>query len=328
MEPDHMTNLHRAVLATWPTPLEPAPRLAAALGLDEDDLWIKRDDLTALAGGGNKIRKLEYTCGAALAQGATTLVTVGVAQSNHARLTAAAAARLGLDVVLILAGREPADYTGNLALNGLLGARMVWAGDVDDRALEALAEDEVQRLQGAGTAAALIPFGGSNGIAVHGYANCGAELLASLPDLRRVFTAVGSAGTMAGLVHALGPQRVCGVDCGAVDDAERRVRALLAACTGSAFDGPLDIRRDQVGAGYEHLTDAAKEALVLFATHTGAVLDPVYTGRAFAGLVAAVREGTVRRGERTVFLHSGGLPGLFGKPEALAFARHAARAAA
>jgi L-cysteate sulfo-lyase len=320
-----MTNLPRAHLATWPTPLEPAPRLAAALGLHEDDLWIKRDDLTALAGGGNKIRKLEYTCGAALAEGATTLVTVGVAQSNHARLTAAAAARLGLEAVLILAGREPDGYAGNLALNGLLGARMVWAGDVDDHTLGALAEEEVRRLRAQGTAAALIPFGGSNGIAVHGYAGCGEELKAALPALRRVFTAVGSAGTMAGLVHSLGAERVCGVDCGAVDDAPSRVRTLIASCTGLPFDAPLDIRRDQIGVGYEHVTDAVKEALVLCARHTGIVLDPVYTGRALAGLVAAVHEGVVRRGEPTVFLHSGGLPGFFGNPDVLAFARQAAR---
>jgi len=320
-----MTVPHRAHLGTWPTPLEPAPRLAAALGLHANDLWIKRDDLTALAGGGNKIRKLEYTCGAALAEGAETLVTVGVAQSNHARLTAAAAARLGMDVVLILAGNEPDSYTGNLALNSLLGARMVWAGDVDDHALNALAEEEVRRLGRLGTKAALIPFGGSSGIAVHGYDDCGEELKTALPDLRRVFTAVGSAGTMAGLVHSLGAERVCGVDCGAVQDAE--TRTLIAAFTGHAFDAPLDIRRDQVGPGYEHVTDAVREALVLCATHTGIVLDPVYTGRAFAGLVAAVREGKVRPGERTVFLHSGGLPGLFGNEETMSFARHVATSA-
>ncbi|HEX8604391.1 MAG TPA: pyridoxal-phosphate dependent enzyme, partial [Pseudoduganella sp.] len=208
-----MSPLPRVSLATWPTPLERAPRLAAALGLGADDLWIKRDDLTSLAGGGNKIRKLEYTCGEALAAGATTLVTVGVAQSNHARLTAAAAACLGLECVLILAGSEPRQYTGNLALNGVLGARMLWVGDVDDAALNDLAKEEVRRLQRHGTAAALIPFGGSTGAAVHGYVNCGEELKAQLPDLARVFTAVGSAGTMAGLVQSLGAARVCGVDC-------------------------------------------------------------------------------------------------------------------
>jgi D-cysteine desulfhydrase len=127
------------LLGTWPTPLEPAPRLARALGLEDDDLWLKRDDLVGLAGGGNKVRKLEFTVGAALDDGADTLVTTGAAQSNHARLTAAAGARLGLDVVLVLAGEAGTSSSGNLALDGLLGARVVWAGRADDAALEARA---------------------------------------------------------------------------------------------------------------------------------------------------------------------------------------------
>ena len=114
-----------------PTPLEPLPRLAQALGLDAGDLWIKHDDLTGLGGGGNKLCKLEWTCGVALAAGATTLITTGAPQSNHARLTAAAGARPGLDVVLVLAGEPGASASGNLALDGLLGARMIWAGDDD-----------------------------------------------------------------------------------------------------------------------------------------------------------------------------------------------------
>jgi L-cysteate sulfo-lyase len=316
-----MSTSPRVSLASWPTPLEPAPRLAAALGLNVDDLWIKRDDLTGLAGGGNKIRKLEYTCGAAVAAGASTLVTVGVAQSNHARLTAAAGASLGLDVVLILAGSEPRQNTGNLALNGMLGAKIVWAGDVDDGTLNDLAADEVRRLQAAGITAALIPFGGSTTAAVQGYVHCGEELKAQLENLDYVFTAVGSAGTMAGLVQSLGSDRVCGVDSGAVDDAEERVRALIASFTGSECEAVLDIRKDQIGSGYEHLTQPVEEALTLFATHTGIILDPIYTGRAFAGFLAAVRDGSVRRGQRSVLLHSGGLPGFFGNPAALALSR-------
>lgn len=315
-----MTISSRVHLAEWPTPLEPAPRLATALGLRPDDLWIKRDDLTGLAGGGNKVRKLEYTCGAAVAAGATTLVTVGAAQSNHARLTAAAAARLGFDAVLILAGHPPAATTGNLVLNALLGAGIVWAGDADHATLQEMADKEVQRLRAQGTAAALIPFGGSSGMAVQGYVNCGTELARQAPDLAHVFTAVGSGGTMAGLVQCLGTGRVWGVDTGAVDDADTTVRDLIGSFTGTPYRLPLHIRGDQVGPGYASLTDPVKEALVMCATHAGIVLDPVYTGRAFAGLVAAVREGSVQRGARTVFLHSGGLPGLFGHAGAMAFA--------
>lgn len=310
----------RTHLADWPTPLEPAPRLSAALGLLPGDLWLKRDDLTGLGGGGNKLRKLEYTCGAALAAGATTVVTVGAPQSNHARLTAAAAGRLGLDSVLILAGGKPASPTGNLALNALLGARIVWAGDVDAATLDGLASEEVRRLQALGTNVALIPFGGSSGMSVQGYVDCAAELERQVPDMAHVFTAVGSGGTMAGLVQGLGTDRVCGVDTGAVGDAAARVSGLIASFTGRPCTLPLNIRMDQIGPGYEQLAASVKEALVLCARHAGVVLDPVYTGRAFAGLIAAVREGSVRRGERIVFLHSGGLPGLFGHADAMAFA--------
>lgn len=142
---------HRAVFGTWPTPLEPMPRLARAIGLGAGDLWVKRDDLTGLGGGGNKVRKLEWTCGAALADGATALVTTGAPQSNHARLTAAAGARLGLDVVLVLAGAPGSSTSGNLALDGLFGATVVWAGDVDDAGLDSTAEHVAEQLRQRGS---------------------------------------------------------------------------------------------------------------------------------------------------------------------------------
>jgi D-cysteine desulfhydrase len=305
----------KVLLGTWPTPLEPAPRLATALGLRPQDLWIKRDDLTGLGGGGNKVRKLQYTCAAALANEATTLVTVGAAQSNHARLTAAAGAHLGLDVVLVLAGQRPGLMTGNLALNGLFGAHIEWAGDVDDRELENLARRQVAQLSERGIRAELIPFGGSSVLAAHGYVDCGNELREQAPDLAHVIVGVGSGGTMAGLVAALGSERVYGVHTGAVDDPETRVRVISDGLSGGASNAPLHIRLDQVGKGYSHLTEPVREALRMAARTQGIVLDPVYTGRALAGLIAAVREGAIRPGERTVFLHSGGMPGLFGHAE-------------
>src|SRR4051812_1227033 len=146
------------LLATWPTPLEPAVRLAVELGLDE--LWIKRDDLTGLGGGGNKVRKLQYTCAQALKAGATTLVTTGAAQSNHARLTAAAAARLGLRCVLVLGGHPPASTRGNLILDQLAGARIVWAGDAPIE--EAIAAQE----------GFVIPLGGTTAFSSLGYVDC------------------------------------------------------------------------------------------------------------------------------------------------------------
>lgn len=312
-------------LGTFPTPVEPAPRLAVALGLGPDDLWIKRDDLTGLGGGGNKIRKLEWTVGAALAAGADTLVTTGAAQSNHARLTAAAGARLGLDVVLVLRGSSGASRSGNLALDGLFGARLAWAGDVDQAGLDAAAAEVCARLRADGARPALIPFGGSDVLGARGYARCGEELRAQLPDLRTVVVALGSGGTMAGLVAALGADSVLGVDTGALADPATAVAEFAAPLSteGITSDG-LRVRPDQVGRGYATLTGPAAEALRLAARTEGLVLDPTYTGRALAGLHAAVRDGDVRPGEKTVFLHTGGLPGLFGHAEAVAYAEEGA----
>jgi L-cysteate sulfo-lyase len=281
-------------LGTWPTPLEPAPRLGTALGLDE--LWLKRDDLTGLGGGGNKVRKLQYTCAQALQAGATTLVTTGAAQSNHARLTAAAAARLGLDCVLVLGGSEPPAARGNLILDQLAGARIVWAGDAP------LAE------VAAAQPGFVIPFGGTSAFSALGYVDCARELTAQLPDLSTVVVAVGSGGTMAGLVAALGPGRVFGVDTGALPDPRATVAALLDAMGVPVNPADLQIDGTHVGAGYPALTRPVQEALSLAGRTEGLFLDPIYTGRALAGLRASPPDGKV------VFLHSGGLPGLFGHP--------------
>jgi L-cysteate sulfo-lyase len=281
-------------LGTWPTPLEPAPRLGTALGLDE--LWLKRDDLTGLGGGGNKVRKLQYTCAQALHAGATTLVTTGAPQSNHARLTAAAAARLGLECVLVLRGDEPPAVRGNLILDQLAGARIVWAGDAP--------LDQVAAAQPG----FVIPFGGTSAFSALGYVDCARELTAQLPDLSTVVVAVGSGGTMAGLVAELGPGRVFGVDTGALPDARGTIAALLDAMGVPVKPDELQIDHSHVGAGYAALTRPVQEALSLAARTEGLFLDPTYTGRALAGLRASPPDGKV------VFLHSGGLPGLFGHP--------------
>jgi L-cysteate sulfo-lyase len=300
-------------LGTWPTPLEPMPRLARALGLGENDLWIKRDDLTGLGGGGNKVRKLEWTCGAALADGATVLVTTGAPQSNHARLTAAAAARLGLDVVLVLAGSPGSSRSGNLALDGLFGARVVWAGAADDQTLGSIAAQVAEDLRQRGAVPALIPFGGSSVLGARGYAECGRELLAQKPDLGAVVVAVGSGGTMAGLIDALGSARVLGVHCGAIADPARTVSELASGLSGAPVaPDDLRLRFDQVGDGYSALTEETMAALTLAARTEGIVLDPIYTGRAMAGLIAAAKDGEIAGGQPTIFLHSGGMPGLFG----------------
>ena len=287
-------------LGTWPTPVEPAPRLAAALGLQE--LWIKRDDLTGLGGGGNKVRKLQYTCAEALAAGATTLITTGVLQSNHARLTAAAAARLGLRCVLVLAGREPMIPRGNLLLDQLAGAEIVWAG-AEPPAKVAQAEAEAR------PGSHLIPFGGSAQVSVAAYVDCARELTAQVPEFDCVVVAVGSGATMAGLVRELGPERVLGVDTGAVPDPYAAVTELLG-------ERPeLTIDRSQIGLGYPAVTEPVREALKLAARTEGIFLDPTYTGRALAGLIARTAPVGLKREGRMVFVHTGGLPGLFGHPD-------------
>lgn len=309
----------RAVLGTWPTPLEAAPRLAQAIGLGATDLSVKRDDLTGLGGGGNKVRKLEWLCGAALARSADTLVTCGARQSNHARLTAAAGARLGLDVVLVLAGSGTDPGDGNVALDGLLGASVVWAGDVAHEALEPIALAVVDQLRQEGARPELIPYGGSSVLGARGYVQCGLELQQQAPDLMHVVTAVGSGGTMAGLVHALGCRRVLGVDCGAVEQPGQTVGELVAGLAGAPSQpDELRMRLDHVGAGYAVLTEPVMEALTLAARTEGLILDPIYTGRALAGLVSALNDKEIKPGEQTVLLHSGGLPGLFGHAGAVA----------
>ena len=309
-----MAALEPVRLSSWPTPIHPAARLAARLGLGADDLWIKRDDLVGLGGGGNKVRKLEYSCAQALAARATTIITTGAAQSNHARLTAAAAARLGLECVLVLHGTAPDEVLGNLILDVLAGARITWSAEPDaDGAVQA-AVDEVRA---AGGVPFVIPFGGSSSVAAAGYVECADELLDELPDLATVVVAVGSGGTMAGLVAGLGAERVIGVHTGAVEDPVTTVAGLLdgmpAAGTGSR--GDLRIVVDQVGDGYQGITPATEAAIRLVARTEGLFLDPTYTGRAMAGLVALCEDGVIARGRRTVFLHTGGLPGLLARPE-------------
>jgi L-cysteate sulfo-lyase len=296
-------------LSHWPTPLDRAPRLSAALGLRPGDLLVKRDDLTDL-GGGNKVRKLEHLVAEAVRDGATVLVTQGGVQSNHARMTAAAAARLGLRAVLVLGGTPARDRPGNLALEGALGARVVVVpdpADVDARVAEVAGD-----LRAAGEVPAVLPLGGSSATGARGYLACAAELQEQAPDARHVVVAVGSGGTMAGLVAGLGADRVLGVDTGAVPDPVERVTALAAAL--GCPEAPLRLRRDQVGRGYGAPTEAAGTALRTAARTEGLLLDPVYTAKALAGLAAAVADGSIRPGEPTVFVHTGGLPGLFGHP--------------
>jgi D-cysteine desulfhydrase family pyridoxal phosphate-dependent enzyme len=309
----------RIPLAHLPTPLEPLDRLAASVGRPEGSLWVKRDDLTGLGGGGNKARKLEYLCADALAQGCDTLVTGGGMQSNHVRMTAAAANRLGLACTILVAGEPPEVPTGNILLDELMGPDIVWTGGSGELAyedMEAAILVEAERLAAEGRRPYAMPIGGASAVGALGYVHAAAELLSQVPDVDVVVVADGSGGTHAGLAAGLGDHgRVLGVDVAARDDLETVVpaRAVEVADLSGLPEPAGTVRIDaaQRGACYGCPTDETREAVLRAARLEGLVLDPVYTGKAMAGLLAACEDGRLDGAQTVVFLHTGGLPALF-----------------
>jgi D-cysteine desulfhydrase family pyridoxal phosphate-dependent enzyme len=307
----------RLPLAHLPTPLEPMERLGARLGMEPGALWVKRDDATGLAGGGNKARKLEYLCADAIAQGCDSLVTGGGRQSNHVRMTAAAANRLGLSCTIVLGADEPSMPTGNVVLDHLLAPEIVWAGDLDYYAMEDAIEATCARLAAEGRRPYPMPIGGASTVGALGYVLAAHELLGQVDgELDWVVVADGSGGTHAGLLAGLPPTvRVLGVDVGTRPDLDEQVPAKakeVAAFAGfSGPTGPVLIDHDRFGPGYAAPTDECREALDLAARAEGLILDPVYTGKAMAGLVHARRTDVIADDARVVFLHTGGMPALF-----------------
>ena len=324
----------RVRLGHLPTPLEPLTRLSAHL--DGPKLWIKRDDCTGLATGGNKTRKLEYLVADAQAHGADTLITLGALQSNHARQTAAAAAKLGLKCVLVLEERvnQPTDayrHNGNLLLDRLLGAtiKLVPAGSSMTTAGEQAAE-EVRR---AGGKPYVIPGGGSNAVGALGYVGCALELLEQANrrglGIDHVVHATGSSGTQAGLIAGFDAMRsgvrVIGITVGRPrDNQERNVLRLLdetwahLGLNGPAPRDNIEASDRYFGEAYGIPTPAMKEAVTLLAETEGVLLDPVYSGKAMAGLIDMVRSGRFADHENVVFVHTGGQAGLFAYQPAFA----------
>jgi L-cysteate sulfo-lyase len=323
-----LSRFPRVRLGHGPTPLEPLRRLSEMLG--GPNLYIKRDDCTGLATGGNKTRKLEYLMAAALARNADTVITQGATQSNHARQTAAAAARLGLACHIILEDRtgythDDYRHSGNVFLDHLLGASVsVVPGGTDmDAAMQRLAD----RLREEGRKPYVIPGGGSNPIGALGYVTCALELVAQANDsglvIDHVVHATGSAGTQAGLVAGLQGVRadipVLGIGVRAPKAAQEQRVYELAAQTAELLGVAGVVSRDSVvancdyvGAGYGVPTDGMIEAVTLLARTEGIVLDPVYTGKGMAGLIDLVRRGQFTKGQNVVFVHTGGSAGLFG----------------
>jgi D-cysteine desulfhydrase family pyridoxal phosphate-dependent enzyme len=311
-------SLPRLPLADLPTPLEPLDRLSAHLGGPR--IWIKRDDATGLGGGGNKLRKLEFLLAAALEQGADVVLTSGAVQSNHARLTAAACARVGLSCELWLNRRVPErparyEHSGNVLLDRLLGARVTLvAGEADP---EEAAERRADALRRDGSRPFVIPPGGSNALGARGYVECAGEILAQAQgEFDVIVVATGSGGTLAGLAAGLGaagwPGRLIGVSVSAPAPViHARVAGLVTELTDQPATFTIDDRF--VGSGYGLPTDAGLDAIRLFARTEGVFLDPVYTGKAGAALLA-LAPGVI--GD-VLFLHTGGFPALFAYEEEL-----------
>ncbi len=320
-------------LARLPTPVQEATRLREALGgrLACPRILLKRDDLTDLALGGNKARKLEFLVGDAKLKGATVLITTGGVQSNHARMTAAAARIAGMNAELVLSSNHVSPETqGNLLIDRLLDATVhfVHGSDSKDAAAAEAQKivDVIAALERDGEVPYLVPLGGSNAIGTLGYVDATRELMAQLDELRlrptRLYHASGSRGTQAGL--ELGARlfdasyrctgiAVSGGEPGKRDHAVRianEAATLLGVATRIMPDD-LVTDQDHYGEGYAIPTEACIEAIRLVMRTEGVLLDPVYSGKAMAGVLAHIRDGELKASETIVFLHTGGVPGFF-----------------
>lgn len=324
----HLARFPRVRLGHMHTPLEAMANLSKLLG--GPNIYIKRDDCTGLASGGNKTRKLEFLMADALEKGADTVITQGAVQSNHARQTAAAAAKLGLKCLILLenrTGSNQPDYlnSGNVLLDHILGApTRSFPGGTDMNAAMATVAEEVKAKGGRPY---IIVGGGSSPVGALGYVNCAIELATQANDMglhiHHLVHATGSAGTQAGLVAGLEGCRshipVLGIGVRAAKPQQEENVFKLACATADLLGMSGSVARekvvancDYVGPGYGKPTDAMIEAINLTARHEGILLDPVYSGKGMAGLIDLVRKGHFKRGENVVFLHTGGSVGLFG----------------
>jgi len=312
-----MRTIPRIKFAHLPTPVEPLPRLSTELA--GPNLFVKRDDLTGLAFGGNKIRKLEYLLAEAQSHGARTIITAGAVQSNHCRQTAAACAHLNFDCILILSGKKPSSVTGNLLLDQLFNARIIFTSQQER---DLTLQKTFQEAWESGKRPYLIPYGGSNTTGATAYTFAMKELLDQNYQPDWIIFASSSAGTQAGLVvgaRLFGFKgNILGIS---VDETEADLKAHVASLASETADFlgekinflPQDIMvsADYLGGGYGVMGVPEIEAMRLFARQEGLLLDPVYTGRAAAGLIDLIRKGFFKREENVLFWHTGGTPALF-----------------
>ena len=331
---DNLKSLPKAALGYFPTPLIELTRLSKAL--NGPKIFMKRDDNTGLALGGNKTRKLEYIMGDALAKGADTVITAGAIQSNHCRQTAGAAASLGLECHLVLGGQEPEQSQGNLLLDKVYGCHIRWAGDNrKGEDIPAL----VAQLKADGKKPYVIPYGGSNEIGAAAFVEAYQEMDSQRKHMNIEFShiifASSSGATHAGLM--IGNKMVdshcqivgVNIDKGEMDKVpfDQHIIALadstaqLIAADISFAEADLILNSDYVGEGYGVIGDLENEAIALTARLEGILLDPVYTGRAMGGLIAMIRTGKIKATDSVLFWHTGGAPALFAYADKLDLTR-------
>jgi L-cysteate sulfo-lyase len=330
----HLDRFARVQLCHRPTPLEPMDRLSEHLGGPR--LWVKRDDCTGLAIGGNKTRKLEFLMADALKQGANTVVTIGGVQSNHCRQTAAAAARLGLKCELILPhlsrfASDSYESGGNLFLDRLLGASLHLAENAE-AAAAAVSREVLEQVKARGDVPYFIPAGGSSPVGALGYVDAALELAHQAAEqqlhIDHVVVTTGSSTTHAGLVVGFeAVRRTPGLECdprlhgisvyqrreGALATVRQKARetARLVGFDDADLDARVEVTDAYLGGGYGEPTERMVEAVALAARYEGLLLDPVYTGKAFSGLIDLVRRGAFQPAENVLFWHTGGTPALF-----------------
>lgn len=313
-----MKNVARLNFAHLPTFVEELPRLSDFLG--GPSLLVKRDDQTGLAFGGNKTRKLEFLVAEAQAQGAKMLISGGAIQSNHCRQTAAAAARFGFECTLVLTGDMPSQSSANLLLDEMFGVEIVNVTDRADR--DRILQETFDKAMDSGKKPYLVPYGGSSPVGALGYAFAMEELVGQDVKTDWIVFGTSSGGTHAGLTlgkHVFGfDGKVLGIS---IDESEDWLKSHVSALASDSSEllgeriefTPGDVMATDAycQAGYGVLTDAEREAVKLFARYEGLLLDPVYTGRAAAGMIDLIRKGFFKQEETVLFWHTGGQPALF-----------------